>query len=124
MTKNFYLSPLTKDLTVEDYQLKLTSTKSEWLSQSIENEFKTFFGEWFVNQTLGLPYYEKILGKGVDVDEINSIYINRLKAREEIEQILEFVVTYDENIRKYNISFIVLIIDNGESVQVEGGFTI
>ena len=123
--KNLYLDTATGDLVIENFNLKLTTNKSEWLSQSIENEFKTFYQEWFANQTIGIMYYEKILGKNVDNDEVNSIYLNRLKAREDIEEVIEFNIEYDNSIRKYYISFIVIMkLDDGETETVQSQFSV
>ena len=117
MKKNLYLNPLTFDLTVENFNLKLTSTYSEWLSQSIETEY----GEWFANQELGFPYYTKILGKGVDTDEITSLFLNKLKNHEGVKSISSFTIDYDNATRIYTLDFIVI---STEGKIVNGGFTI
>jgi hypothetical protein len=50
-----YLDPSTS-------QCRLTNSLSEWVQQELYTRFKFFQGEWFLDRTLGLPWFQQILG--------------------------------------------------------------
>jgi hypothetical protein len=127
--KNLYLDPLTNDLAVQNYQLRLTTDMTEWLSQKIENRLKLVLGEWFVNQSLGLPYFDKILKKNADIVLVNSIFLKTIKDTKitfagqvyGVKRILDFTVDYDNSARKYTLDFKVL---STEEDIIEGGLVV
>jgi hypothetical protein len=127
--KNLYLDPLTNDLAVQNYQLRLTTDMTEWLSQKIENRLKLVLGEWFVNQSLGLPYFDKILKKNADIVLVNSIFLKTIKDTKitfagqvyGVKRILDFTVDYDNSARKYTLDFRVL---STEEDIIEGGLVV
>lgn len=114
--KNLYLDPATNDLALKNFNLRFTSTNTEWLSQRIENEFKFFAGEWFAEQTRGIDHYGKVLIKQVNLNEVTSLYLNHLKNIEGVEEVISFEADYIGNTRTYNVSFVVLSTE-GEVVE-------
>jgi hypothetical protein len=92
------------------------------VSQKIENALSLFEGEWFLNQEAGIPYYDRILIKGADINDVNSIFIAAISAISEVEDILEFETEYDSVLRKYNVTFKVTASETGE--EVEGTVTV
>ena len=119
--KNLYLDPLTNDLAVENFQLKLTSNYSEWLAQRLENKLKFFLGEWFANIELGVPYYQSILKKQADINSVTSIFLNVIKKDKGVQKVISFNAEYDNSLRKYALTFSVL---SNENEVVNGGTTI
>ena len=117
--KNLYLDN-THDLATENFNLRLTSNETEWLSQRIENEFKLFSEEWFADYTIGMDHFGKVLKKKVDIDEVNSFYLNKLKNITGVQEVVSFVVDYIGETRTYQVDFVVLS-DEGE--VVENAFT-
>lgn len=105
MKKNLYLDPDTNDITTVNFNLRLTKNLTEFVSQKLENRLKTFQGEWFVDRTIGLPYYQRILKKKADVDDINSLYRAEINSVEEVVEIIEFTPDYNEALRKYSLTF-------------------
>lgn len=120
MKKNLYLDPTTYDLVLINHQLRFTSNLTEYVSQKIENTLKTFRGEWFLDYSIGIPYFDRILIKSADLNEVNSIFIIAIRSIPEITEIIEFTTDYDETIRKYSIDYKV----RASEIVVEGEVTI
>jgi hypothetical protein len=118
--KNLYLNTLEYDLTVEDFNLKLTSTLTEYVGQKIENTLSTFNGEWFLNFELGIPYYSRILIKNADLSDVNNILLTAIAGINEVQEILEFDTTFDGTERKYTVEFKVVASDGIEEETIEG----
>lgn len=116
--RNLYIDPVTNDLILENRNLRLTATITEWLSAKIEQRLKTFFGEWFANQEIGVPYYSEILGKQVDINNVQVIFSEVILATAGVAEIVEFSIDFDASTRTYSYDFIVLA-SMGE--EVSGG---
>jgi hypothetical protein len=107
MAKTPFLDTEFKDLIVENGNLKFTSNDGEYISQKIENLLLFFQGEWWLNEDLGLPYYESILVKNPDFNLISTIFKEEILTIEEVETIEKFEVDYDNSLRKLTIFFAV-----------------
>lgn len=105
MKKSLYLDPITQDITTKNFNLRFTATLTEYVSQKIENKVKTFLNEWFLDRDIGLPYYQRIFKKKADLDDIDSIFRAEINSLDEVVEILEFEATYNNALRKYNITF-------------------
>lgn len=117
MAFNLYLDPTTKDIQVDsNFNLQLTDTAGEHLSQKIENQLATFKGEWFLNPELGIPYYQSILKKQANIDEVNNIFLAALLSIDEVEEVLSFTVDYDNSTRDYSLDFTVKTV-SGETIE-------
>lgn len=121
--RNLYLDPATYDLVVTDvFNLRFTTNLTEYVSQKIENTLSLFQGEWFLDQEAGIPYYDRILIKGADLNDVNSIFIAAVSSIPEVDEIVEFDTTYDNSLRKYTVTFKVMASETGE--EVEGAVTV
>lgn len=121
--KNLYLDPATKDLTIgTDGNYRFTENLSEYVSQKIENNLQTYQNEWFLNPTLGLPYFDRILIKNADLDDVNTLLQAEILKIAEVERILEFDVEFDSVNRIYTVTFSVKI--TGETEPLEGEVTL
>ena len=118
--KNLYLDITTKDLVLENFNLRLTKTAGEHLSQKIENRLKLVYGEFFANELLGLPYFTRILGKSVDIDDITVLFKQEILSIPEVVDILSFTLDFNSSTRELLINFKVT---DGNSTT-EGGFTV
>ena len=65
-------------------------------------------GEWFLDQFSGMPYFQKIFKKPVDMVNVESLYKSHILQTEGVESIETFFVSFgeDENKpRKMNVNF-------------------
>ena len=106
MRKNLYQDITNKDLTLtDDKNLRFTTTLTEFVSQKIENKLLFFKEEWFLDYTLGVPYFEKIFTKNPDINLINTIFIREIRSIDEIEEVIKFETEYDSSLRTFTINF-------------------
>jgi len=119
MPKNFYLDPDTNDFVLKSLNLRMTETVTEHLSQKVTNNLATFLGEWFLDEDLGLPYYQDILKKQPDLDVINAIYRNAIEDIDGIIELVTFNSELDTGTREFTYTFQA----EGENTDdlVEGG---
>ena len=62
-----------KDVAIENNRLVWTSHNSdEEISQRLVQNLKFFLGEWFLDQTEGLPYFQAVFVKGTPPDIIEA----------------------------------------------------
>lgn len=107
--KNLFVDPVTYDLALDSTNnLRLTENTTEWLSAKLEAKLKTFLGEWFANQNIGIPYYQDILKKQIDLNNVEVIFSEAVKNTAGVKELLEFSVDYDGSTRLYKYTFKVL----------------
>lgn len=106
------------DLIFEDNDFQLTQTEDASLAQRLKIKLLTFQGEFFLNQNLGTPWYQSILGKPRSKETIDSILKSIILEEDEVIQILEFRSNIDRN-RIYSLSFRVLSEGSDEVIPVE-----
>jgi hypothetical protein len=117
MTIDIYLDSTNKDIEVQNLDLRLTTTQTEFIAQKIETVLLTFLREWWLNRTLGLPWFESILIKNPNIDLVNSLIQNEVLEIEEVIEIVDYENTYENDIRKMTISMAVKG-STGEIIEV------
>lgn len=59
-----------------DGQFAMTSTLSEEVAQLLYTRFRFFQGEWFLDDTVGVPWYQSILGQKQSTSVVTQILRN------------------------------------------------
>lgn len=117
MKKNLYLDAVNYDLTLSNFQLRLTDNLTEYMSQKIENVLSTFAGEWFLDFSIGLPYFDRILIKTADLNDVRNIFLIAITGIPEVEEIISFDTDFIVGTRKYTIDFKVKVKDLDTPVE-------
>lgn len=91
------------DLEFIDGELTLFSDKDAFIAQSVKIRMKTFFGEWYLNNTLGVPYFQTILKKGVDKSVVDSLFRKVINETVGVKSITSFSSSIDNY--TYSLSF-------------------
>lgn len=65
------------DLLFSDSQVQFVTGQDE-ISQILEVRLKTILGEWFLDLSLGVPYFSKILKKNPIDSEVESAIITEI----------------------------------------------
>lgn len=107
---NLSIDAQTGDLKVTKGQLVLVE-KSEELEQHLGQRLRTFLGEWFLDITLGLPYYDEILKKQVNANVVDSIFIDEILATPGVVRLLSFNSDLTLASRGLTIDFIAESVD-------------
>lgn len=105
------LDPLTNDLVFVNGVSKVTQTQSEVVAQRLKITLYTFLGEWFLDTTLGVPYFQQIFGKNRSKNAIDVIFQNIIAADPGVIEIREFSSTMDSS-RGYSMEFSVRVTGN------------
>lgn len=82
------------DYLVIDNDLALTSDAqaggSDPVQQDILQAMRTFLNEWYLDNTLGMPWFQQILVKNPDLSSIDGLFINLILGRRGVEQLLSY----------------------------------
>ncbi len=74
------------------------------VAQRLRIKLQTYLGEWFLNIETGVPYYERILRKGVRKQDIDVIFQALIREEDGVLEIVEFESTLSPS-REYNMRF-------------------
>lgn len=116
--KDLKLTPA-GDLVIEGFDLALVDGR-EQIAQRMKIRLKTFYGEWFLNTEIGVPYFEDILVKNPDPELVAAIFQEQILLDAEITDITSFVSEYDNSIRKMRYTVTVMTVfgtlDGGDTL--------
>jgi hypothetical protein len=73
--------------------------------QYIGQVLKTFLEEWFLDQTIGIPYYQELLKKNPDQTTMESAIKAAILACPGMLELTSFSLTTDTPHRALNVSF-------------------
>ena len=79
------------DLSMTNNQLDLVTGQEEIRQLSIQT-LKTFLTEWFLDTTIGIPYFD-IFEKGVNADAIEALFITEILETLGVVRLLDFELT-------------------------------
>lgn len=81
------------------------------IRQSLRIRLQFFLGEWFLDQRLGVPYYERILVKNPSTNVVRSILREAILETPGVIETTAFRTDYDNAARRMTVTF---------SARVEG----
>lgn len=80
-------------------------TGREAVAQHLRIRLRFFRGTWFLNRLEGMPYYELILVKRVDIATITSIYQKVITETPGVATVENLRLDLDRVTRKLSVSF-------------------
>lgn len=102
-------SPNFKDLLILDNDLVLTKDANPLgtnnILQDIVQNLSFFFGEWFLNTTQGLPWFQQILVKNPDQSKIDALLVNTILGTKGVTQLLAYTFTPNFQGRVLGVTF-------------------
>lgn len=104
------------DLAIKDGDLVLIDGVDA-IAQDCEVRLKFFQGEWFLDQRLGVPWFQKILGHKPRLNAVSQILQKAILTTPGLLAISDFNLDYDGPTRKLSVSF------RGESEEGPFDFT-
>lgn len=94
----------TGDLDLSSGTVRLVDGADE-IAQKIRIRLRFFLGEWFLDTRLGVPWFQKVLGKKRK-KAIVDVYIKRVVLTTPgVQSIDSFSMTFDGVTRKLSVSF-------------------
>ena len=91
--------------------------------QAIKTRLLFFLGEWFLDNTAGVPWFDSVLKKGVDPKEIASLIKTEILQTEGVNSLLFFDLDFQALPRTLTVMFRVDTIE-GETGEIPFDFTI
>lgn len=92
------------DLVFVNGACPITDGYSDVVAQRLYIMLRTFQGEWYMNETHGVPYLQSILGYKVRKSVVDRILQEKILAEEGVAEIVFFVSTMS-NTREYSCNF-------------------
>ena len=92
------------DITVENGDLALIAGVDE-VAQHVELNLSLFKGEWYLNETAGIPYFEYILIKKPYRPLIEQLIRNAIRATKGIKDIISLTLDYTKSTRELTVNF-------------------
>ena len=106
----FAMNETTKDFLFENGDIVLV-TGAEEVRQILLSRLRTFRGEWFLDTTVGVPYFEEILVKDPSISRADSTLKDIILTTPGVIELQEFTFSYDNSLRQLKLDIKVLAQD-------------
>ncbi len=94
----------TNDLFFDNLDFSLFDNTKQ-IMQNLYIRLKFVFGEWFLDITQGVPYYEVFFIKSPNQIQIDSVIKDEIINTRGIVEITHYEATFDKKNRKYIVKF-------------------
>jgi hypothetical protein len=98
------LSPTYRDVLIANGDLVLVD-KGPAILQHILQRLSTFLGEWFLDNTIGIPYFQQVLVKTPNQATIDAIFINAILNVPGVTQLTKYGFKAEFTSRTLRLSF-------------------
>lgn len=75
------------------------------IRQNLLQRLQLFLGEWFLDTTSGVPYYQTILVKNPNLDVVQATLKDVILSTNGIESLNSFKFEYDNSLRTLTVAF-------------------
>lgn len=99
------LSPTDHDLLFINGTTPVTYENRLTVAQRLKIKLMTFKNEWFLDTSIGMPYFQQILKRGVSKTTIDVIFQEAILSEPDVLEIIEFNSIIDTVERSYQLSF-------------------
>lgn len=98
------LNPLTNDLVLTDFDFQLVDDTRQ-IMQNLAIRLRFVLGEWYLDITSGVPYFEFFFIKSPNQIQIESILKEEIVNTRGIVEIISFQTEFDKRKRVYSVKF-------------------
>lgn len=112
------LNPDTGDMVYVNGGSPVTQLTADVVSQRLKITLYTFLGEWFLDLTVGVPYFQQIFGKLRTKESIDLIFQQIITNDPDVIEILTFESELSRGDRGYSMTFQVRVSDNTASLPI------
>lgn len=98
------LDPLTNDLVFADFDFALVDDTRQ-IMQNLAIRLRFVLGEWYLDITQGIPYYEEIFIKNPNQIQIESVLKQEIVQTRGILELTSFDSSFDKRRRIYSVKF-------------------
>lgn len=94
----------THDLALTGYDLELVYG-TDLIRQRIKQRVLTILGEWFLDVGIGVPWFDEILRKAPDRNQVEAAMIQAIAETEGVTELTELELDFDPATRKLTVAF-------------------
>lgn len=91
-----------------------TVTDGACVQQNIRERLQTFLGEWFLDNTVGVPWFQEIFVRPANVALTSSILKKTILESKYVSRMLEFYMSADLRNRKVSVDKFTVLTDFGD----------
>jgi len=103
------------DLFVTNQDLTLTTTDNE-VVQDLSIRLQFILNEWFLDNTVGVPYPQIIFEKNTNIATVYTIFRNEIKNTDNIKELKSLILSPEADKKLMLVDFSV-IQDTGETIS-------
>ncbi|PZQ49762.1 MAG: hypothetical protein DI556_09835 [Rhodovulum sulfidophilum] len=85
------------DLEIKAGDLGIASEDRQQVAQHIKQRLLAIQGEWFLDLSVGLPWFNTILGKHRSLDIVEALLRSQIEGTPRVAQLTAFSLEIDEN---------------------------
>ncbi|WFG37638.1 hypothetical protein QE331_gp169 [Pseudomonas phage 20Sep416] len=115
---DLFVNPDTHDLVFINGEAPVTQRMVDIVAQRLKIKLYTFLGEWFLDDRIGIPYFERILGKSRSLPAVDAIFQSEIMRDPGVLEITSWQSGIDPHTREYSMEFTVRTTDNTESLPI------
>lgn len=106
------------DLSITNGDIALCDDENHAIAQALKICLKTFAGEWFLDENVGLPYMTHILGQKNSERFLRRLVFEAAKSVPGIIDLKEFIIEQGQDQRSVSIKFNALL-SNQSTVRID-----
>lgn len=107
----------TGDIIFQNGTCPVTQLQADVVAQRLRIKLYTFYGEWFLDDTIGVPYIQQIFTKVSKKSTVDLIFQGIISNDPGVIEIISFTSSISPQ-RGYTMTFSVRVNDNSESLPI------
>ncbi len=101
--------------------LRFTSDLKTYVAQRLDENMSFFLREWFLDQRLGLPYFEAVIGQKPDFPLLDSLYRQAARLTVGVASVPNMQIAFDRRERRASVRFSVTLKDGSQLTDADIG---
>jgi hypothetical protein len=93
------------DLDLTNGEISLTGSGQEAIAQRLKQRLSFFLGEWFLDQTRGIPFIQQIFVKRPNPVVVDAVFKSEILQEPSVTELQEFELDLDTATRELTLSF-------------------
>jgi len=110
------------DLVLENNNLVSVNGANEVRQRVLQN-LRTFMGEWFLDYSLGVPYFQDVFTKAVDRDAVSTVLQASILGSLGVLELLAFSLDFTPSTRSLGCDFTFRAYD-GDIVKIQEALSV
>ena len=110
--KDLALGTLSHDIVVDNGDLLIVDS----VPQHVKQRILTILGEWFLDLSIGLPWFDEILGKGTELTLVEALLKQTITDTPGVRELVSFRVEASQTSERTALVSFTITLSNGDEV--------